>query len=73
MTAEAPKFGMAELEKALDMSPQAIRVKLRNSSLKKNGARWGWDTKKDFDAAVKELKSSGDKAPAKKAAKKKAA
>lgn len=59
---------MSDLEKETGMDATALRVKLRNSDLEKEGARWGWNNKKDFDAAVKACKSE-PKAKADKAAK----
>lgn len=53
---ETPKFGVPELATALGIEPASVRVALRKSSLKRAGRSWGWDTQKEFDAAVKELK-----------------
>lgn len=62
--AEKPKYGVSELADALGIEGASVRVKLRKSSFEKEGRAWGWDTKKDFDAVVKELKAS-EKADAK--------
>ena len=54
--AEKPKYGVPELSEALGIVPASVRVKLRKSDLVKTGRSWGWDTKKEFDEAVKALK-----------------
>ena len=59
--AETPKYGMAELEKETGLTQVALRVKLRKSEFEKNGSRWGWDTKKEFDAVVKAMKAESPK------------
>lgn len=62
--AEKPKYGVPELAEALGIEGASVRVKLRKSSFEKEGRAWGWNTKKDFDEVVKELKAS-EKAEAK--------
>ena len=59
--ADKPKFGVAELAEALDIEPTSVRVKLRNAGIEKDGRAYGWNTQKDFDAVVKQLKSTADK------------
>lgn len=60
-TAEAkapgPKYSINDLATALGREPASVRVSLRNSNLKKTGARWGWNTKSELDDAVKALKT----------------
>jgi hypothetical protein len=62
--ADKPKFGVPELADALGIEPTSVRVKLRNAGIDKEGRSYGWNTQKDFDAVVKQLKSTPDK-PAK--------
>lgn len=80
--AEKPKYGVPELAEALGIEGASVRVKLRKSKFEKSGRAWGWDTKKDFDEVVKELKASekaeaandaGEKAEKPKRGRKKAA
>ncbi len=71
---EMPKYNAGTLAQDLGIEPSAVRVLLRKSSLKKPGAVWGWDTKSDYDAALKTLKGlqsgkDSDKAAGKKAEK----
>jgi len=61
---ETHKYGVAELAAALGIQPSSVRLALRKSSLKRTGRSWGWDTQKEFDAAVKELKQTEKKAAA---------
>ena len=61
-TSDKPKFGVPELAEALGIEPTSVRVKLRNAEIEKSGRSYGWNTQKDFDAVVKQLKSTPDKA-----------
>lgn len=61
-TADKPKFGVPELAEALDIEPTSVRVKLRNAGIEKSGRSYGWNSQKDFDAVVKQLKATPDKA-----------
>lgn len=36
-------------------------MKLRNAEIEKSGRSYGWNTQKEFDAVVKQLKSTPDK------------
>lgn len=56
--AEKPKYGVPELADALGIEPSSVRVNLRKMGVEKNGRSYGWDTKKDFDAVLKDMKSS---------------
>lgn len=49
---------MTELADALGIEPTSVRVKLRNAEIEKAGRSYGWNTQKDFDAVVKQLKST---------------
>lgn len=49
---------MTELAEALGIEPTSVRVKLRNAEIDKAGRSYGWNTQKDFDAVVKQLKST---------------
>lgn len=70
---EQYKFGVTELAEALGIEPTSARVKLRNAEIEKAGRSYGWNTQKDFDAVVKQLKSTAkapkEEAPAAPAAK----
>ena len=55
---EQYKFGVTELAEALGIEPTSVRVKLRNAEIEKAGRSYGWNTQKDFDAVVKQLKST---------------
>lgn len=49
------EFGVPELADALGIEPASVRVALRNKGVEKNGNVYGWKTRKDFDAVVKQL------------------
>jgi hypothetical protein len=48
------KFGIENLCKDLDLTPQSVRIKLRNNNVKKNKetGQYGWDTRADYDKIV---------------------
>lgn len=69
---DAPKYGVAELANELGIEQATARVGLRALQKKKivtkEGKRWGWDTKSDFNAVVKAMKARAtddSKGPAK--------
>ena len=54
--AEAMKYGVDDLAKALGIKPASVRVRLRNAGVEKAGKSYGWNSQKDLDAVVKQLK-----------------
>jgi len=66
------QFGVANLAKDLGIQVASVRVALRKNKIKKNEGVYGWDSRKDYDAVLKKIKSD-EKAPPKKKAAKKAA
>lgn len=50
-------YGVDYLAKALDKEANLVRVQLRNANIKKLGKSYGWATKAEADAIVKQLKS----------------
>jgi len=56
--AEAPKYDINDLAEALDITPAACRVKLRSKKVAKNGGRYGWETKAEFNEVVSLLKTA---------------
>lgn len=54
---EDMKYGVNELAKELGIKPASVRIKLRTAGVDKAGKSYGWNTKKEFDAVVKQLKS----------------
>ena len=76
-TAEEFKYGVNDLADALDIEAASVRVKLRSAGIEKAGRSYGWNSQKEFDRVVKELKAvksaprekaETTKAPAKKTA-----
>lgn len=67
------KYTVENLVKDLDITPQSVRIKLRNHNVKKaKDGVYGWDTKASYDEVVASLKTPAKAAkakPAKKAAK----
>ncbi len=47
---------MTTLANDLGIGEATARVKLRNAGVEKAGRSYGWNTKKDYDAVVKQLK-----------------
>ena len=58
---EAPKYSITDLAEALDITPAAARVKLRQNKVEKNGGRYGWDSKAELNEVVTLLKSTPKK------------
>jgi integrase len=54
---DAPKYGIAELAEALELSPASTRVKLRSAKIQKTGGRYGWNTKAEMNEVVDKIKS----------------
>lgn len=59
---ERPKYGVPALAEALGTKPASVRVRLRNAGIPKNGKTYGWNTQKELEAVVKQLKSTKAKA-----------
>lgn len=53
--ADAPKYGIQDLAKMLDLKEASVRVKLRNSNVAKSGKSYGWNNKADLEAVAKQL------------------
>lgn len=53
--ADAPKYGIQDLAKMLDLKEASVRVKLRNSNVAKSGKSYGWNNKADLEAVAKTL------------------
>ena len=60
------EYGIKELEAETGMSQAAIRSALRKSEFKKEGFRWGWPRKSEFQKVVKFVKEVGEKESTKK-------
>lgn len=80
--ADKPKYTVNDLAEALGNTDASVRVALRDLEIPKNGKRYSWNRKTEFDAVVKQLKERStkqvgrppaDKASAKKPAAKKPA
>lgn len=54
---ERPKYGVVQLAEALGTKPASVRVRLRNHGVPKNGKTYGWNTQKELEAVIKQLKS----------------
>lgn len=54
---EAMKYGVDDVAAALGIKPASVRVRLRNANVAKAGKSYGWNSQKDLDAVVKQLKS----------------
>lgn len=55
---DKPKYGVPQLAEALEIEPSTVRIRLRNAEIGKNGKRYGWETKKEFEAVLKTLKET---------------
>lgn len=56
------KYGVGDLAEKLELEQASVRVKLRNANVAKAGKAYGWNTKKELDEVVEQLKAA---APAK--------
>lgn len=64
------KYTVENLVKDLDVTPQSVRIKLRNKNVKKTkDGVYGWDTKAAYDDVVATLKTPAKAAKAKPAKK----
>ena len=63
-TEEKLPYGVPELAEELGIEPASVRVKLRSAGIDKTGRSYGWKNQKDFQAVVKQLKSSDKPAKA---------
>jgi superfamily II DNA or RNA helicase len=63
--ADKPTFGIQQLAEELDKEQTIVRVGLRSLGVQKNGGRYGWEKKGDFDAVVKDLRKHFEKEPKK--------
>jgi superfamily II DNA or RNA helicase len=62
--AAEPKYAVADLIEATGLVAASVRVALRSLEIPKNfGNKYGWATKTEFDAVVKQLKERSVKAP----------
>ncbi len=53
---------MNDLVEATELQPASVRVALRELGIEKEfGNKYGWNTKKDFDAVVKAMKERSAK------------
>lgn len=50
------KYGIQELAAETGFVQPKVRALLRSMKIPKNGSRYGWDNKADFDPVVKQLK-----------------
>lgn len=57
---EEYKYDVNALAERLGIKPASVRVQLRNKEVPKAGKSYGWNTDKEFEAVVKQLKSGGD-------------
>lgn len=64
-TTEDLKYGIPALAEALGTEPHLVRARLRTAKVAKAGKKYGWATKADFDAVVKQLKAEPAEKPAK--------
>ncbi len=51
-------YGIKDLAAALGSEAVAVRGMLRRREIKKNGTQYGWNTKAELDAVVKQLKAA---------------
>lgn len=59
------KYGVADLADKLGVNEATARVKLRNGGVEKVGKSYGWNSDKELNSVVNQLKDAGgDKAPA---------
>ena len=77
-TADAPKYGIKDLAKVMNLKEASVRVKLRKSNINKCGKAYAWNSKNELEEVASKLgpadkpaKKTAPKTPAKKAAAKK--
>lgn len=64
------KYGVEDLAETMGLKPASVRVQLRNHSIEKAGKSYGWNSKKDLDEVIAQLKADKpEKAEGKKAGK----
>lgn len=56
-----PKYGVPEAAKELGIQPASVRVAFRKAKIEKNeNGIYGWESEKDFKAALKKVQSSAE-------------
>lgn len=59
---DEPQYGVNDLVEASGLQPASVRVALRELGVEKEfGNKYGWNTKRDFDAIVKSMKERSAK------------
>ena len=58
------KYGVEDLASLMGVASATVRVWLRNNGVKRTGRSYGWNTKAELDALVKQH-DEGEPAPAK--------
>lgn len=56
------EYTVADLADELGIEAASVRVKLRNANVEREGRSYGWNTKKEFDAVLKQLSAKAEKA-----------
>ena len=60
------KYSVDDLASLMEVQPATVRVWLRNNGIKRTGRSYGWNTKAELDALLKQRDESADSpAPAK--------
>lgn len=57
------KYTVDDIVTATGLQKPSIRIALRDSDFKKNGASWGWNNKTDFDDVLKFFKVRSARRP----------
>lgn len=64
------KYGVEDLAEELGIKPASVRVQLRNKGIEKAGKAYGWNSKKELQEVIDQIKSGSsdddeDEAPKK--------
>ncbi len=59
------KYGVEDLASLMGVESATVRVWLRNHGVKRTGRSYGWNTKSELDALVKQRDEGAAPAPAK--------
>ncbi len=54
------KYGVQDLADALGIKPASVRVQLRNNGIEKAGKSYGWNTKKELNEVIDQIRSDSD-------------
>lgn len=60
------KFGVEDIAEELDIKPASVRVQLRNKGIDKAGKSYGWNSKKELQEVIDQIRNGDNEKSSKK-------